>query len=259
MSDQPKIILVLVGRYQVYPLLWDLITQEPPIGWLNHFTDPNVLAQLRHICNILQPNNGPWQYYPRLSNVLRAYDRCPLNNVKVVMLGQDPYPTANANGEPQAQGSSFLTLRGCPIQSSVQNMYKELQNCYPTFQAPLHGDLSYWEEQGVFMLNTSLTVIPGNDKHPHKGLWSGFIQETFNAISKVNGECILLLMGVPAQQAAVGVSNRFIKIVTSHPSGRSAYKENKDSPAFIGSRCFLKINEELMKQGKQIIDWQLPL
>lgn len=225
-----------------------IASEDPSPGWIEVFRKAKPELQL--VSSIL---NQLGTFFPCKTNIFKAFDLCPLSDVKVVILGQDPYH-ATYNGYPQANGMCFSTNRGCPIQPSLVNIYKELQREYSEFKPPHHGDLTNWANQGVLLLNTCLTVKPHQAKS-HGQIWNGFIARVFSAIGEINSECIYLLWGKPAQDAASQLGERSIKLTASHPSPLSANRGNRDSPAFIGCGHFRQVNEFLAKQGKSQIDW----
>lgn len=224
--------------------------ESPPPGWVEVFI--KAKGEIELVSKILSQIG---LFFPYKKDLFRAFDLCPLNEVKVVIIGQDPYHSTHA-GNPQANGMSFSTNKGCPIQPSLLNIYKELEREYSDFKIPDHGDLSRWAEQGVLMLNACLTVAP-HQAGSHKGIWNGFITRVLDAISEANPECIFLLWGAPAQKLAVKLNQRSIKLYASHPSPLSAYKDTKDAPAFMGCGHFKITNDFLIKQGKTPIDWRL--
>lgn len=239
----------LVGRIaDEFKTVEQIAEEEPPLGWVEMFRAAR--SELRLVSNILN-QLGP--FFPLKKDLFKAFDLCPLVDIKVIILGQDPYHSVE-NGCPQANGLCFSTNRGCPIQPSLANIYKELQLEYPGFQPPHHGDLSNWASQGVLLLNTCLTVKP-HQANSHKEIWNGFITRVFAAISEVNSECIYLLWGRNAQNMATQLGERNIKLTASHPSPFSANKATRDAPAFIGCGHFRTVNEFLVKQGKTPIDW----
>ena len=125
----------------------EMVTTLPPPSWELVFE--KAKPELTVISDILL-NLGP--YFPLKKNIFKAFDLCNLRDVKVVILGQDPYHSTNS-GLPQANGMAFSTDKNAPIQPSLANIYKELANEYPgQFIIPKHGDLSYWADQGVLLL-----------------------------------------------------------------------------------------------------------
>jgi uracil-DNA glycosylase len=235
------------------------ISEEcPPPGWVSVFQKSK--SELRLVSTILSQLGT---YFPLNKNIFRAFDLTPLQDVKVVILGQDPYHSTE-NGLPQANGLSFSTNRGCSIQPALRNIFQELAREYPQdepghkrFVPPSHGDLTKWADQGVLMLNTCLTVMP-HQAGSHKEIWNGFITRVIEAINETNPQCIYLLWGKKAIDfSSHRLGQGAIKLYASHPSPFSAHKATKDVPAFIGCNHFRLANEYLVKQGKNPIDWTL--
>lgn len=228
----------------------NLLSIPIPSGWIDVFN--NARPELELLNQILTQLG---EYFPSPADLFKAFELCPLENVRVVILGQDPYHSTH-DGFPQANGLAFSTNHGCPIQPSLSNIYKELKKEYPDFKIPTHGDLSAWAIQGVLLLNTCLTVKPHQAKS-HKEIWNGFIAKILDSIGHVNPVCIYLLWGAQAQNKQYLIGERSITLNASHPSPFSAYKASRDSPAFMGCGHFRKVNEFLEKQGKPPINWQL--
>ncbi len=231
-----------------------------PFGWEHIFSKcSEEFVQIQK--NIEEFNAGGSQgtsssggvYYPQKKDLFRAFDLCPLNRVKVVILGQDPYHSSE-NGLPQANGLCFSTSRGCKLQPSLQNIFKELKREYPEFVIPDHGDLTNWAYQSVLLLNTCLTVSPSL-AGSHKSIWNGFIARVFEAIASVNPTCIFLLWGGKAQFWDKKIGQKSIKLLASHPSPYSVHKESRDSVSFNGCNHFRQVNEHLEKMGSEKIDW----
>jgi len=139
---------------------------------------------------------------------------------------------------------------------SDQEVVSYVRKNVPVFQAPNHGDLTKWAEQGVMLLNTCLTVAP-HQAGSHKQIWNGVIRRILDAITEVNPECIYLLWGAPAKKVGDKLGQRAIKLYSSHPSPLSAWRGTKDVPAFLGCGHFRQVNEYLKQQGKEPIDWFL--
>lgn len=192
-------------------------------------------------------------FYPEIPDLFNAYKLTPPDKVKVVIMGQDPYhSTVESNGKcvSTAIGLSFSTRREAPVPPSLKNIYKEIKRSYPNFEIPNHGDLTYWAQQGVFMLNKCLTVKPHEAKS-HGNKWDSFISKTITMINKVNPRCIYVLWGREAQQFEDKVGKKAIVLKTSHPSPHSCRN------GFEGCNHFKMINDELVKQEKSVIDWSL--
>lgn len=183
------------------------------------------------------------QVYPPAKNILRAFDLCPLDQVKVVIVGQDPYHGVN-----QANGLSFSVNDGITIPPSLQNIFKEIHNDLGI--TPLaSGDLTRWATQGVLMLNSVLTVL-ANKPASHAGL--GWEQFTDNVIQTLNAErthLVYLLWGKYAQTKGEVINRDQNLVLTSgHPSPYSA-------SLFFNKHHFSKCNEYLVKRGLTPIDW----
>jgi uracil-DNA glycosylase len=185
--------------------------------------------------------------YPKGSNIFNAFQKTPFDDVKVVILGQDPY-----HGENQAHGLSFSVQKGIGIPPSLRNIYKELSTDIPGFQIPGHGDLTEWAGQGVLLLNASLTVQAGMaGSHQKKG-WEEFTDNVIKTISDKKDGVVFILWGAFAQAKAELIDQKKHHIIQSpHPSPFSAER------GFFGSKPFSKTNRILEKEGKTPIDWQI--
>lgn len=186
--------------------------------------------------------------YPPESQVFNAFNATALNDIRVVILGQDPY-----HGEGQAHGLCFSvqpTVKKLP--PSLKNMYKELASDIEGFTIPTHGYLQSWAKQGVFLLNTVLTVEQGQ-AHSHKHL--GWEQFTDRVIAFINQHCegvVFILWGAHAQQKGKSIdSSRHYILKGPHPSPLSAHR------GFFGCKHFSQANQLLIKQGKEPINWQV--
>lgn len=184
--------------------------------------------------------------YPPVEEVFNAFKLTPLNQIKVVILGQDPY-----HGEGQAHGLAFSVRQGHKIPPSLKNIYKELNH---DLKIPVttNGDLSQWASQGVFLLNTALTVtakLPGS----HKDIgWELFTSSVINAISSHREHIVFLLWGKHAQDKEPLIdANKHLVLKSPHPSPFSARK------GFFGSNHFSKANRYLSEHGINPINWSL--
>lgn len=184
-------------------------------------------------------------YLPAGSRVLRAFSR-PLADVRVLIVGQDPYPTP---GHPV--GLSFSVERDVrPIPRSLANIYAELQADLGVPPAE-HGDLTAWFERGVLLLNRVLTVAPGRPgSHRGKG-WEQVTQRAIEALAERGGPLVAILWGRDAQ-GLVPVLGAVPHIASTHPSPLSARS------GFLGSRPFSRANDLLVRQGGEPVDWRLP-
>ena len=185
--------------------------------------------------------------YPKSEAIFRAFTLTPFEQVRVVILGQDPY-----HGEGQAEGLSFSVPHGVPLPPSLQNIYKEL---YADLGIPIahHGHLEHWAKQGVFLLNAVLTVENGKaSSHAGKG-WETFTNTVIQKLSEHKEHLVFILWGNYAKSKIPLIDASKHTILSSpHPSPFSAYN------GFFGSKPFSKTNEALKAYGYKLIDWQLP-
>lgn len=186
--------------------------------------------------------------YPESAKVFNAFNSTPLDQVKVVILGQDPY-----HGPNQAHGLCFSVQPGIAIPPSLLNMYKELA-ADVGFQIPNHGYLQDWANQGVLLLNATLTVEQGNaGAHQGQG-WETFTDRAIQVVNQACDGVVFLLWGSYAQKkAALLDGKKHLILRAPHPSPLSAYR------GFLGCKHFSKTNEYLVQRGKLPINWQLPL
>lgn len=183
--------------------------------------------------------------YPESSLYFNAFNICPLENVKVVILGQDPY-----HGDGQAHGLSFSVPDGIKVPPSLLNIYKELANSIDGYVIPDTGNLTHWAEQGVLLLNSVLTVEKGNaGSHTKKG-WETFSDNIIKHINDSQSKIIFLLWGSYAHKkgALIDEDKHFV-LKSSHPSPLSAYR------GFLGCGHFKEVNEILVSLGKNKIKW----
>ena len=186
------------------------------------------------------------EVYPRGGLIFNAFNSTPLNDVKVVILGQDPYHQPN-----QAMGLSFSVPLGVKTPASLRNVYKELAATVPGFVVPQHGDLSNWAAQGVLMLNASLTVE--RDKAgSHAGIgWQTFTDAVIRVVSERCEGVVFLLWGNFAKKKAELIdASRHHVLTAIHPSPLAG-------GGFLGCNHFVLTNDLLMAQGKSPIDWQV--
>jgi uracil-DNA glycosylase len=184
-------------------------------------------------------------YLPAGEHVLRAFER-PLDDVRVLIVGQDPYPTPG-----HAVGLSFSVAPDVtPIPKSLVNIYKELQTDLGV-PAPTNGDLSPWADQGVLLLNRVLTVRPGTPaSHRGKG-WEHVTAAAITALVERGGPLVAILWGRDARNLAPHLPG-IPAVESPHPSPLSAHS------GFFGSRPFSRANELLAQQGADPVDWRLP-
>ena len=185
--------------------------------------------------------------YPPQADVFNAFRYTEFKDVRVVILGQDPY-----HGPNQAHGLCFSVLPGINPPPSLKNMYKELARDIDGFQVPNHGLLTPWTEQGVLLLNTVLTVQQGN-AHSHSKIgWEQFTDKVIAQLNEHRSGIVFLLWGSHAQKKGsfIDTTKHFV-LKTTHPSPLSAHR------GFLGSDHFSKTNELLIQQGYTPINWQV--
>ena len=185
--------------------------------------------------------------FPPQDLVFNAFKLTPFQNLKVVILGQDPY-----HNDGQAHGLSFSVPAGIAIPPSLRNIYTELVSDIPGFQYPNHGDLTKWAKQGVLLLNATLTVRAHEaGSHQKKG-WEHFTDEIIKVISEQSEHVVFLLWGSYAiKKSALIDSNKHLILTAVHPSPLSVYR------GFFGCAHFSQANSYLQQHGKQAIDWQV--
>ncbi|HVW95772.1 MAG TPA: uracil-DNA glycosylase [Mucilaginibacter sp.] len=185
--------------------------------------------------------------YPKNGDIFNAFKHTPFDKVKVVILGQDPY-----HGPQQAHGLSFSVQKGIAIPRSLENIYKELTTDIPGFKKPDHGNLESWADQGVLLLNATLTVRAYSAASHQKKGWEIFTDEVIKKLSELREGLVFILWGSYAQSKIPLIDQHKHHIIKSvHPSPLSAER------GFWGSKPFSKANEYLVKDGKKPIDWQI--
>ncbi|UOO90217.1 uracil-DNA glycosylase [Vitreoscilla massiliensis] len=185
--------------------------------------------------------------YPPNAEVFHAFVATDLANIKVVILGQDPY-----HGPEQAHGLAFSVRKGVKIPPSLRNMYKELSTDIDGFQIPEHGDLNHWAEQGVLLLNTVLTVEAGQAHSHAKWGWERFTDKVVDVINQYQQQVVFMLWGSHAQKKGAMIDrSRHLVLESVHPSPLSAHR------GFFGCRHFSQANQYLIQTGQAPIDWQV--
>ena len=184
--------------------------------------------------------------YPKMSEIFNAFTKTTYDNVKVVILGQDPY-----HGENEAEGLSFSVKVGIQKPPSLINIFSELKDDLG-IAPPNHGSLVSWAEQGVLLLNATLTVVKDNPRsHANKG-WEIFTDEVIKLINKKDTPVVFILWGSDARSKKNLITNKKHLIIESaHPSPLSAYR------GFFGSKPFSKTNDFLLKNNIKPIDWKI--
>lgn len=227
----------------------EIVMRASPPGWLDVFEQ--ALPEIINISNALEKESqlmGKW--FPLKRDLFKAFHLTPLNKVKIVIIGQDPYPQLNSHsGLPRAQGLSFSVSKNDAIPASLRVIYDEIQSNYPDeFIRPSHGDLTNIARQGVLFFNKRLTVRH-NQSASHKSIWDGFNSVIINAIAAVNPECIFIMWGRDAQECQKMLGSKSRTLCAPHPS------PSNRGGGFRGCGHFRKANEILVSQGKTQVDW----
>lgn len=223
------------------------LTVENNLTWQNVLGKEKEKPYFQKILNFLEQERAQDKIiYPSRENIFNALKLTDFSDVKVVIIGQDPY-----HGPNQAIGLSFAVERGIPLPPSLKNIYKELESDLNIPPAK-HGDLRPWAKQGVLLLNATLTV-EANKPQSHANIgWQQFTDEVIKSLNHHPQGIVFLLWGAYAQKKAALIDTSKHRILaTTHPSPLSAHR------GFLGSKIFSKANHHLQDLGRPIIDWQL--
>ena len=224
----------------------DRIRLEP--SWKARIGDYLQREDMRALAGFLRERkrNGA-RIFPPGPQIFAALEATPFDQVKVVILGQDPY-----HGFGQAHGLCFSVQHGTAVPPSLENIYKELQRDLGIAR-PTHGCLRHWAEQGVLLLNSVLTVEDGRaGAHAGKG-WEGFTDAIVDALNREREHLVFMLWGSYAQKKGAVIDPRRHRVLKApHPSPLSAHR------GFIGCGHFSAANEYLVRHGQAPIDWSLP-
>ena len=221
------------------------IKLEP--SWLGHLQGEFEQPYMQELKQFLQQQKQQGKViFPPGSQWFSAFDHCPFDKVKVVILGQDPY-----HGDHQAHGLCFSVLPGVDVPPSLVNIYKELADDVG-FEIPSHGCLTSWADQGVLLLNATLTVERGRaGAHQGKG-WEQFTDRAIQLLNEKRQGIVFMLWGSYAQKKGAFIdTSRHCVLKAPHPSPLSAHR------GFLGCRHFSKANAYLKENGQAAIDWQL--
>lgn len=214
--------------------------------WLEPLSPEFKKEYYKKLYLTIREEYSKYRVYPASDDILNAFHLTPLGDVKVVILGQDPY-----HEEGQAHGLSFSVRAGIDTPPSLVNIYKELHEdlgCY----IPNNGYLEKWAKQGVLLLNTVLTVR-AHQANSHKNIgWEEFTDAAIRVLNEQDRPIVYLLWGAPAQRKAAMLTNpRHLVLKAPHPSPLSAYR------GFFGCRHFSAANKFLSDNGMAPIDWQI--
>lgn len=213
-------------------------------SWANALKDEFEKPYFKQLQEFLEQEYSTYTIYPKMENIFNALNATRYEDVKVVIIGQDPYHEPN-----QAHGLAFSVQDGVDIPPSLVNIYKEIENdlgikCQNT------GNLSRWANQGVLLLNTSLTVRRGQaNSHRGKG-WENFTNQIIKQLSRREDPMVFILWGSNAQSFAPEIASQHLVLKAPHPSPLSAYR------GFFGCKHFSKTNDFLTSHNKEPIDWQ---
>ncbi len=215
-------------------------------SWKDALIDEFSKDYFRTLTDFVKDEYKSGTIYPAPKNIFRAFDLCPFDKVRVVILGQDPY-----HGVGQATGLSFAVSKGTRLPPSLQNIYKEIESDLGTKPIYSDGDLERWATQGVLLLNSTLTVRASSaGSHQKKG-WEEFTDSVIQTISDKREHVVFILWGnyARAKGARIDRTKHFV-IESAHSSPFSA------GHGFFGSKPFSKTNEYLREHGEGEIDWQ---
>ena len=214
---------------------WDILLKD-------EFTKPYYLNLRKFLVEEYKTKT----IYPHMNNIFNALKYTDYKDVKVVILGQDPYHQPN-----QAHGLCFSVQKGVKAPPSLQNMYKEIHAEYG-YPIPEHGELTYWAQQGVLMMNAVLTVRE-SQPNSHKGMgWEIFTDNVISLLNQRPEPMVFLLWGANARAKTKIITNpNHLVLESAHPSPLSAYN------GFFGNGHFKKANEFLRSRGMTEIDWRI--
>lgn len=222
---------------------------EPAIklspDWMEHIAPEFERPYMKSLRDFLKEEKAAGHIiYPKGSDIFNAMNTTPFENVKVVILGQDPY-----HGEGQAHGLSFSVPQGVRIPPSLINIYKEISNEFGT-PIPKSGDLTGWAKQGVLLLNATLTVQQGLAGSHQKRGWEEFTDSIIRAVNEQHSHVVFMLWGSYAQKKGSFIDrSKHLVLESVHPSPLSAHR------GFLGNGHFKKANEYLQRNGKNPISW----
>ena len=218
-----------------------------PGSWKTALAEYTASAGFRELTEKIACERKTQQVFPAPDAVFRALELTDITQVKVVILGQDPY-----HDDGQAHGLAFSVPNGIKLPPSLRNIYKELAEEYNWVFTPESGDLSGWAEQGILLLNTVLTVRAHQANSHAKLGWEEFTDEVIKTVNNsAERGVVFILWGNPAQKKRTLIDENCHHVLCcAHPSPLSAYR------GFFGSNIFRKTNELLEKEGKTPIAWE---
>ena len=214
-------------------------------SWKKHLAAEFEKPYMEELADFVRKEYATAAVYPPPKNIFRAFDLCPFDDVKVVILGQDPY-----HGPGQANGLCFAVGESVPLPPSLQNVFKEIEKEFSEPMRNRSGDLSRWATQGVLLLNATLTVRAHTaGSHQGKG-WEEFTDVAVRALSAEREHLVFMLWGNYAKAKGAHIDRtKHLVLEAAHPSPFSAHS------GFFGCNHFKKANEYLLAHGKTPIDW----
>ncbi|MCY1161145.1 Uracil-DNA glycosylase [compost metagenome] len=217
-------------------------------GWKSGLSEFLLSPKMDELKDFLvQEKKADKIIYPPSSLIFNALNTTPLANVKVVILGQDPY-----HGPNQAHGLSFSVQKGVAIPPSLRNIFHELNTDLGVVK-PIHGDLTRWAEQGVLLLNAVLTVEAGQPTSHQKRGWEDFTDHVIDVLNQQCEHVVFILWGAYAQRKGQRIDqNKHLVLKAAHPSPLAANRGG-----FFGCKVFSKSNNYLKQNGIEPINWQL--
>ena len=226
---------------------YDIMTKRIHPDWLPFFESKK--QDLIKIFKILNDQHISNIIYPNRQDIFRALFYHSPKDIRLVILGQDPYISEEYE-KPQAMGLSFSIPKvHKKIPPSLKNIFNEIRNCYPNYVIPKHGLLKRWaRKEKILMLNSALTVLSGKS-NSHMKIWQDFTDQLISWFQEINEGTTFLLMGNFAKSKKTLIDKKHMIFETAHPSPLSAHT------GFNNSMIFKKIDEHLIKTGKYPINW----
>jgi uracil-DNA glycosylase len=228
-------------------VLTDSLVDDMPDRWHPQLAEEIAKPYWLQLQHFVHSEREQHDVFPPADLVFAALQLTPFNNVRVVILGQDPY-----HGEGQAHGLAFSVQDGVAIPPSLRNIFKELHSDLG-IELSSSGNLQHWAQQGVLLLNTTLTVRSGMAASHHGRGWEAFTDAIISLLDSRAEPIVFVLWGAHAQEKQILIQSPHHTVITSsHPSPLSAHR------GFLGSRPFSAINSALITHGSTAIDWRLP-
>lgn len=239
-------------KINIYPIMprifneWtlrEIIEKTPPIGWERHFI--NLMPELFFLDKLIDTE---MKIFPQKKNIFRCFHLCPPGQVKVVIVGPEPFEKSASNDVEYANGLCFSTnSKATKLHPATQSIYRELKRSFPKFKAPKHGDFESWARQGILFLNRALTVRPGGKKS-HYNEWVGFFHRTILYLREINPDLIFVLWGSEAKSSRDIIQGKHV-LEAPNPA---SYSGNQ---TFVNCDHFIKINTILQSLNQTPINW----